>query len=465
MASFFLFGCTVGPDFSRVQTAAQSSTGYVNDFGEAGSSRSMNRWWRSIGDPQFDEYVEQLLADNLALQEAGERIIQARENVRIRRSDSLPVIDVGGDASRSFAPQQGDRVYTTSLGVDLNVSWEVDLWGRLKRSTQSAEALFMASAYDREALIHSLIADLLNRRIAISTNAELLELALRNDENRKKILELTRRRHELGVRDTRLSDVFLAQENATSVRAEVYQFERLLAEESYRFDVLLGQPPGTTQLKQTLFSSLPPPIAIPPSIPADLLDRRPDLRAAESRLKAATADVGVAIGDLYPSLGLGGNLGVIGEDVDSLFTADQLAGSLFGNVLLRVFNGGALRANVRIQESEVRELAAAYSNDVLEAMREVETAVKADRELDEELTNIQLSVSSLRSAEQLLASRYAQGTVSLRELLDTQQRRYSTEQLLLQKQQEKWLTRVSLYLALGGDWFEDTPRSPPVPFL
>lgn len=459
--SVFIFsGCMLGPDFKRINTAADLSLNYINPpMGDSAQKQGMNKWWERIDDPVLDAYIDRLLSDNLALKEAGERIIQARETVQIRRGEFLPDLNLDGTGQRSFSAVGGERVYTTSLGVELNTSWEIDLWGRLKRQTESAEAIFNATAFDREALIHSLIAELLNSRVAIAINANLLQLAEKNQKNRKTIYELTKRRHELGVRETTLADVFLAEENYTSVRAEIYQFQRLLAEETYRLDVLLGHAPGHTNPELLHFPLLPPPQDMPVSVPADLLDRRPDLQAAEFRLRAATADVGVAVADLYPAVNLGASFGFSGDDVGNVFTADQLAGSIFGNVMTRLFDGGALRANIRIQESEVRELAATYSSNVLEAMREVETALNAERELAEELENINRSVSSLITAEKLLADRYIQGTISIQELLDTQQRRYTTEQLLLQKQQEKWNTRISLYLALGGDWLGNSTHS------
>lgn len=455
---FFVSACTVGPDYKRIETAADRSAGYINASDENKKHFTMSKWWERIGDPLLDTYVEQLLGQNLALKEAGERMIQARERVNTERGGYFPTLSADGSASRSFSPGlddsfgQTERVYTTSYEAGLNTSWEIDLFGKIRRSVASAEAGFEATVYDREALIHALIADMLNRRIAIAVNKNLLDFAKKNAENRKQIHDLVKRRYDLGVGGTTLADVYLAEENYTTVRAEIHEFERLLADETYRLDLLLGQPPGTTDPLQSDFPLLPPPLDVPVRLPADLLDRRPDLKASELRVKSETADIGVAVADLYPSLSLGGSIGFTGNGTNNLFTAEQLAGSIFASVMTRIFEGGALRANIRIQASEARELAAVYANDVLEAMREVETALKAEQELDRELGNTQRSVDALRRAEQISEDRYVRGIQTLRDLLDTQQRRYSAEQNLLRTQQEKWNTRVSLYLALGGDW-------------
>jgi NodT family efflux transporter outer membrane factor (OMF) lipoprotein len=394
----------------------------------------------------------------LALQEAGERVIQARERANIERGRDKPSLSADGSASRSFAPSNtasSKRLYTTSYGAELNASWQIDLFGKIRRAVESSDASFKASVYDRHALTHALIADLLNRRIAVAINKNLLELAQKNAQNRADISKLVKRRYNLGVRKTALADVYLAEENATNVLADTHQFERLLADQVYRLDVLLGQVPGTTQPERTDFPLLAEPLDVPLCLPADLLDRRPDLKASELRLKAANADIGVAVSDLYPSLSLGASIGFCCIKTNNLFRADRLAGSILSRLTTRLFEGGRIRANIRLQESELRALVAAYSQDILDAMREVETALKSEQELDLELENTQQSVDALRKAEQLSQERYIRGILTLKEYLDIQQRRYVAEQGMLNIQQLKWNARIALYMALGGDWLQD----------
>ncbi len=466
--ALFVSACTVGPDFVKPSTPADSSAGFINDLHKEGGNQSatnqgsINRWWERIDDALLSGYVEQLLQQNLALQEAGERVVQARERTNIERGNNKPSLSVDGTASRSFSPSNTSlipgasrRIYTTAYGAELNAAWQIDLFGKIRRAVEASEANFKASVYDRQALTHSLIAELLNRRIAAAINKNLLTLAQKNAKNRADISKLVKRRYNLGVRKTALADVYLAEENATNVLADTHQFERLLADQVYRLDVLLGQVPGTTHPDSAHFPMLAPPLDVPLCLPADLLDRRPDLKASELRLKAANANIGVAIADLYPSLSLGASLGFSSNKTSRLFTSDQLAGSILVSLTTRLFEGGKLRANIRIQEAELRALVAAYSQDILNAMREVETALKSEQELDLELENTQQSVAALRKAEQLSQERYIRGILTLKEYLDIQQRRYVAEQGLLNIQQLKWNARVSLYMALGGDWLQD----------
>lgn len=450
-----LSACAVGPDFMRPDSPAASASRFNNSFDRIGQSSDMNLWWERLGDPVLNDYADKLLRQNLSLQEAGERVIQSRERVTSARGDYAPTLSATTSDTRSFTPTGGQRSYSTAYNASLSASWQIDLFGRIQRSVESANARYEAAQYDYEALTHSLIAQLLNRRVAIAVNKELLDLAQKNYINRKKIYKLVKKRYELGARGTTLSDVYLAEDNYESVYAEVYQFERALMDEIYRLDILLGEMPGTTDPLNSGFSLVAPPMDVAACIPARLLDRRPDLKASELRAKAANANIGVAVADLYPSVNLSGSLGFSGASTNSLFSAQQMAGSLLGSITQRIFEGGKLRSNIALRESEARELALAYSDDVLNAVYEVETRLKSDRDLTDELRSAEKSLKALRNAEELSQKRYIGGIITLEQFLDVQQRRYTAEQSYRRKQQEKWDTRTALYLALGGDWLGD----------
>jgi multidrug efflux system outer membrane protein len=470
-------GCSLGPDYFRDAHAPTLPEQYrENDNMAAESdtsttSQPMARWWERIEDPLLNGYVERLLQDNLSLKQASERVIQATERVRTARSNYFPSVGANGTASRSFSPgvansnipfaPPANRNYVNTYNADLSIDWQIDLFGRIGRAIEGSIAAADATAYDREATLHSLIAELVRRRVAIATHAALTRLAEENTKNRDTHYRLVKRRYQLGVRDTQRADVHLAQETASTTRADVEAFRRTLSSERYALDILLGKAPGATAKDRTDFPLLPPPRDIPLCLPASLLDRRPDVRAAELRLVAANADIGVSIGDLYPNITVSSALGVAGNQTANLFSSEQLTGSLLGSITNRIFEGGALRANIRIQESEARELAAAYAETILNAVREVETAIQSERTLTDELTALTVSLDALRSAERLTEERYIAGLDTLRDYLDTQQRRYITEQQWLQAQQALWQARIDLYLALGGDWLHTTANDLP----
>jgi len=456
-----LGACTVGPDYKRSDFLdffqGKNEQTFKNTPQDGAQPQSMNRWWERIEDPQLSGYIDTLLAQNLQLRAAAERVIQARENSRIARSALAPSLSQDNQASRSFSSisilEDDARRFTTSFESSFGASWILDVFGKVQRSIEAGEANLKASLYDREALSHALIAELLQYRVAIAINKEHLELAQNNAKNREIIFNIVKNRYEKGVRQTSLTDVYLAQENYTTTKSNIPQFELLLANDIYSLDVLLGQMPGTSNAFDG-FPLIPPPRDFPVCLPADLLDRRPDLRSSELRLKAANANIGVAIADLYPSFNLAGSSGFSGESGRNFFSADQLAGSLLGSITTRIFEGGALRRTIRLRESQARELSADYARNVLRAVRDVESALKAEIELEKQLSEIETSNEALKKAENISQERYIRGIVTLQEFLDIQQRRYAAQQSLLNLQEQRWNNRITLYLALGGDWFD-----------
>lgn len=463
-----LSGCSVGPDFLRPFTKAETeSKGFINDiYQDKTKHQSMSFWWERIDDPVLNEYVAKLLNDNLQLAEASERIVQAQARKRIAGGANYPSLSADVSGSRSFTGNLGGnfggsnifgggRTYSTTYDVALSSSWQIDLFGKIRRSVEAADASYIASVYDRKALAQSLIAQLLNLRVEIAVNKALLDLSQKSTQNRRDTLDIVERRYEMGAQNTKPQDVLRARHNLESAQADIHQYQRLISDASYRLDVLLGQLPGTTDPYSSKFSLLAPPVDVAACLPADLLDRRPDLQASELRVKAANADIGVAIADLYPSLSLGGSLGFNSDETLNLFSADQLAGSLLASITNRIFEGGALRANIDLQKSEARALAAGYADDVLNAVREVETNLKGEFELGRQLQNAQESVVSLETARNIVQERYMRGIESLRDFLEAEQEFYLAHQNLLVTQQSKWNARIALYLALGGDWFAE----------
>jgi NodT family efflux transporter outer membrane factor (OMF) lipoprotein len=459
-----LTACSLRPEFSRPQFISEQSLMFANAGEEPPQVNTMEKWWERLNDPVINSYIDKLLNNNLTLKQASERVIQARERYQVQQGQLYPGISANAGASRSFTPTnsfaissvagggQTGRIYNTNLNADISISWQADLFGRIQSSVNAAQAGLLASEYDREAIEHTLISDLLIRRVGIAINSQLLELANNVASNQKLLFDTVKRRYDLGVANTGLVDVYLAEENSRSVAADIHIFERQLAEERYQLDVLMGDLPGTTSQSSVTFPLLPPPRDIQTCLPVDLLDRRPDLKAAELRLEAADAEIGVALADLYPGVNIGATLGVNGDDINNLFTPEQLAGTVLANLTARLFEGGRLRANIRLQESEARELSARYADSVLNALREVETALKAEQELQKELLLQQQSVNAVRNAEQLTQTRYRQGIETLRQYLEVQRRRYLIEQNWLRLQQQVWINRINLYLALGGDW-------------
>ena len=316
-----------------------------------------------------------------------------------------------------------------------------------------------ATQYDQEALKHSLIAELVTKHIAIATYQKLLSITQKSIDNRQQVLNLVKRRYNGGVASTTTGDMYAAQSALTSAKADAQDFKRILNENLYAIDVLLGQTPGTTKIDNQNLTTFPSKIDVAQCLPMDLLDRRPDLKSSALRLQASKLGIDVAVADLYPTTSIAGSLGFNSTDDSQFFTAEKLAGSLLGAITTRLFEGGKLRSNVRLKEAEAREMSLSYSETVLNAMTEVETALMANDHLNQQVKHQKQSLHALRKSENFTKNRYDNGLQTMHNYLDIQQSRYLAEQGLYQLYQSRWNNLIALYLALGGDWFNNEQTS------
>lgn len=469
-----LGGCTPGPEYERPKTQADRLQKFNEETKETKADKGMSHWWETIGDPAIHRDVALLLRDNLDLKQARARIEQAREQVKINAGMFAPMISVGASRNRNFRPAEdfgtifgtgsfsgggGDvRIYDTSIEGTLSATWQLDLFGQTRTRVAASEARFAAAEMDREALLHTLIAELVKNRIALASLSEQLELARHIASNRQDVLDLVERRYETGTRNVSVSDVHLARQSLASVRSNIPDLEQAIKQRTYAIDVLLGQLPGTTRNDMDDIALIPPEREIPAGIPAHLLDRRPDLRSSELRLMAEYRDVGVAISDLFPSLSLSGNIGLEDETVTDIFRSERMVGSLISQVSATLFEGGALRARIRYEEAQKEEMIAAYTKDVLTALQEVETALVRERKIGQRLHEIDREVKSAKRRVQSNRQRYERGIIPLTTYLDSELDLYDARLGQIAGRQARWDARIDLYLALGGDWVKELPE-------
>jgi len=486
--------CTVGPDYRRIETPASGLHPFYNtpdDIGRIISGNQFSRWWRRMNDSWLEDSVELLLADNLQLKEAAARIRKAWAQLGIARGSMLPSLSASGSARRGFQGigsdastsgtagkgneqsldvidaaslqrSESERIYFTQLEAGLSTSWQVDLFGGLERRSAAARLNYLASLANAEALVHSLISELARRRIALATLQQRIDLLREAEENRKLTLNIVERRYRRGVADTSATDVYLARENLAAATSQIPDLQRRIRQELHMLDVLLGRSPGRTTENEIHIPPLQPPGQVPPGLPAQLIDRRPDLRANELRLAASVEQVGVAVADLYPDLSLTGSISLRDEKLSTFVDSANFFGAIVGDIMVRLFQGGRLRADIDLQEAEVRELAAAYAGDVLAALEEVETALSNGRYLSEQLDDVGDRLHNARKAAWRLTEQYHRGLVPLLDMLVAERRRFAAEQDYLLVAQAAWNNRIALYLALGGDWLGRQPELKPV---
>ena len=453
------------PDFpSSFQNdqGAEQTTGDINQ-------NNYQAWWTRYNDAQLNALINEMLSQNLEIEAAAARSLQAQERISQASGGLLPTLSADASASRAAtstgassstqssslgaAGSTSDTAYSNNYDLGLSASWQVDLFGRIRNSITAAEASLNASEAEKHALVQTLIIQLIGQRVNLATLMAQILLTEETIENRAKTLTAVERRYELGSTQSSALDVRLAKENLESAKAQLPPLEADYKEAFYTLEILLGKMPGTTQdMGISDFTVLPPPerLKIPP--PVALLDRRPDLQGARYRLEAARANIGVAMADLYPNLSLSGSYGYQANELENLISPEQIAWNLIGNLTAPLFEGGRLRSAVRLREAEARELAANYAQQILQAVGDVETALNREDELRKQHVALRETLEQSESAYKLAYRRYASGLVAFTDLLEIERRLFQTRTQLLQVEQSVWQSRLNLMLALGGDW-------------
>ena len=452
-----LSGCMVGPDYNRPETVADTDEGYfyagrhLQDVDEAAGT---GRWWERFGDETTTELVCQALSNNNNLQAAAARVLQAEALLAETRGQQLPNVSYNlgrsrGKSSFKFSDTRFSNLGTT-FSQDFSISYIVDLFGKLKRQERAAWAELLAAGANERALVNAVISSVVKARADIATIQRRLDIARANTENWQMSLEIIERRYSRGLVGP--LDVRMARENLAASQAAEIITEITLAKAQNALDVLLGRRPGSGgELPQTLVE-LPDLAPVPVGVPALLLDRRPDVMAAELALKASNEQIGVSIAQLYPDLTLTGAWGRSADRWRDIWKDETEIYSAVLHLAQPIFKGGQLRARVDVAKARYEELAANYAQTVLTALREVEDALVREELLQRRLGALELRFSEAVAAEQLAKERYLRGVERLITVLEAERRRRIAEIELNIVKGELWAGRVDLFLALGGDW-------------
>ena len=411
-------------------------------------------WWTLFDDPILSQLVDEALANNPDVKIAAARVEQARAILRITDADRLPTLDAQGTASRSKSSAltsfPGVDRYTTVYNVQGVVGFELDLWGRYQRASESARAQLLNTEYGREATRLSLTGDVVRGYFAMIAAAEQLARGRDTIASRDESLRLEKIRFDAGE-----SDEFTfkrAEADAAATRTSVYQLELELVRRTNALGVLLGRSPKdlADNAIRVPKSMLPPLVTLPAELPSTVIARRPDIGAAEAALNAAAADIGVARADMFPRISLTGDFGSVSPELSDLFTKPAEAWSVAGNILQPVFQGGRLRANVRRAEAVREQRKAEYAGTVQSAFREVLDALNGQGLIKNVREGSAAQVSALARATELAELRYAQGDIAYLDLLDARRSLFQAQIDLVAAQRDALLNTVDLALAVGG---------------
>jgi NodT family efflux transporter outer membrane factor (OMF) lipoprotein len=424
------------------------------------------RWWKNFNDAQLDRLVERALSSNLDLQIAEARLREARANRKVASSELYPHLNASGSLSRAQnnigqafgGSASGNNIFVGSQPANfgmagLDASWELDLFGT-KRNNVRAAAADLAGAEDaRRNVLVSLLAELARNYVESRTSQRHIAIAENRIQAQEQTLDLTRRRYEAGL--VGVLDVTRAESEAASVKAEMPPLKVALQQSLHRLSVLLGEEPGGLNSELIAIQPIPAtPSSIPAGIPSDLLLRRPDVRQARDEVAAAIARLGIAKGDLFPKFSLTGSFGGAGTVGESRGVALGFSKFFtFGpTVTLPIFDGGRLRANVRIQEARQQQSVIRYHQVVLQSLEEVENALVAYAEEQKRQQSLVVAAETSRKAVDLASQLYSSGVGDFLAVLEAQESLHASEDQLVQSQGNVVANLISLYKALGGGW-------------
>lgn len=460
-----LAGCSLAPKYERPPAPIDAFYPSGAAYGDAdtGAQPTADIGWRDfLRDPLLQELVALSLANNRDLRKAALNVEAARAQYRIQRADLLPRVGVGADGSAQRLP--ADLHPGGAAGIRRNfqvagiVSWELDLWGRIRNLGEQALAAYLALDETRAAAQLSLVAEVANAYLALRADQELLGLTQQTLQTQQRSFALTAQLVDAGSANR--IDLRRAEIALRTAQANLALYTRQAARDRNALVLLLGQP-LTPELASRLDAArtLPDgivPTELPAGLPSDLLVRRPDLRAAEHRLRGANASIGAARAAFFPTIGLTGTAGTASARLGDLFDAGSGTWSFMPRISLPIFQGGALQAQLDVARVRQRIEIASYEQAIQTAFTEVADGLAGKRTLDEQMQAQQLLVDASEKAEALAAQRFAEGMDDNLSLLDAQRTRYGSQQALVVTRLERLGNLIDLYKSLGGGWTEHT---------
>ena len=467
LAAALLAACAVGPDHVRPTLALPQSfdtgrTPEATDAAATGVPRVDAAFWQAFGDPQLDALVEDTLVANHDLRIALGRFDRANALLRGAGFDRLPTLTASATAagSRVSADQAPgvarDARDIDSFDVGIGASWELDLFGRVRRNVEAGRADVAASADDLRALQVAIVGEVATAYLDLRGLQERLRVATENAGNQQQTLVLVETRREAG-QDSDF-DSARASAQAASTSARIPALEAEIAVATHRIAVLTGRPPDALRAQLTAARALPDvPRSIDPGTPADVLRVRPDVAAAEQRLHSATARVGVATADLFPRLTLGGLIGSQAGDIDALFGRDTETRMVALGIDWSFLDIGRVRARIAAADADASMELARYQQTVLRALEDTGNAlVRFDRAHDADVELERAARDSARAA-QLARMRFDAGATGLLDVLDAERTQLQAEDAFAAGRARTATQAVALYRALAGGWPQTLP--------
>ncbi|MGA9601415.1 MAG: efflux transporter outer membrane subunit [Methylocystis sp.] len=452
-------GCAVGPDFLPPEVPVR------DNWREGGDPRVSQRadprlyWWRVFKDPTLDRLIEIASEDNLSVQIAGLRILESRAQLGVAVGELFPQVQQGvGSAQENLLSsrvanqnQSGFRHLFPVYNLGFQAAWEIDFWGKLRRNVEAADANLLATAADYDNALVLLTAEVARDYTSMRTYETLVRLAYENAKVQKEGLDVAESRFRNGAVSE--LDVSQARSLLESTLATIPQYQAEQQKSKNALSVLLGRPPGTIEallLRPAGIPAAPKRVAI--GLPANLLRRRPDIRAAELAAAAESARIGVAEAELYPRFVLLGEVSVQSSNLSKLFAPHSLAYTLGPSFTWPILNYGQITNNVRAQDARFQQALVNYEQTVLVAQREVEDGLIGYLKEQESAVNSERSVQAALTSVRLSMIQYREGATDYQRVLDSQTSLLQERNRLAETRSSIALNLIGVYKALGGGW-------------
>jgi len=447
-----LAGCLVGPDYEPPEAPMPDAWHQDAVDGLREGEANLHTWWTSLGDPELEELIGRAEASNRNLAQAVSRIREARLLRAIAAGEMIPAAGLEAEAARGEPPgsEGADNVFAIGIGA----SWEIDVFGRIRRQVESATATYEASIEDYRDILVTLFAEVGLAYVEVRALQERIAFAKANVEAQTDSLRLTRDRFAAGL--TSALDVAQAESNLAQTAAKIPQLRNGLANALNRIAVLLGVEPG--ELHEDLREQKPipqPTEEIAVGIPADLMRQRPDIRAAERRLAAQTAQIGVATAELYPQFKLGGLIGVKSITFSDLLDDSGFTWGIALPIRWNLFAGGRIRNNIRVQEERTQQALLGYEQAVLLALEDVENSLVGYVQEKVRRERLEAAVDATQRSVALVTTQYTAGLTDFQNVLDSQRTLFNQEDALAESDGRVVQNLIAIYKSLGGGWRVD----------
>jgi multidrug efflux system outer membrane protein len=452
-------GCTVGPDYAAPANSADASWAEPLEAGLTAQKAELREWWRVFNDAQLGSLVDRSLEGNLDLKEAAARVREARALRGVVAADQFPTVTTRASGEYNRASENsfgnfngGPGEETDFYDAGFDATWEIDIFGRVRRNVEAAEADIEAAIESHRDARVVLVSEVARNYVEYRSAQARLAIAYENVKTQQDTLGVSKDRLAAGL----ATDLQVSQATAQleTTRSLIPRLKMDLKRAAFRLDVLLGMRPGTLGPELEARAAVPPtPDEVSVGFPAELLRRRPDIRRAERSLASSTARVGVATADLYPRFTLDGSFGFQSEDLGNWFSADSRTWGV-GPLAVRwpIFDAGRIRSNIQVTEARQEQALVQYERTVLVAYEEVANALVTYARVKERRESLALAVEADRRAVELSQDLWTRGLTDFINVLDSQRALFLAEDQLAASDAEVTTSLIAIYKSLGGGW-------------